>query len=71
MFAGEKRLRLRRLIESRLMTLDIGQHREHLFYVNTRISHYTRKHIRTEREEHTRLSAVEFSERPTNLVKPH
>lgn len=53
MLAGEKRLRLRRLIESRLMTLDIGQHRQHLFYVNTRISHYTRKHIRTERERGT------------------
>lgn len=53
-------------IESRLMTLEIGQHRRHLFYVNTRISHYTRKHIRVERN--TRGGPRSSSQRETDKL---
>lgn len=58
-------------IESRLMTLEIGQHRRHLFYVNTRISHYTRKHIRVERNTRGGPRSSSQTEKPTNLVKSH
>lgn len=58
-------------IESRLMTLEIGQHRRHLFYVNTRISHHTRKHIRVERNTRGGPRSSSQREKPTNLVKPH